>query len=203
MSKGKFIVLEGGEGVGKTTQADLLIKELQKAGRNVEFIREPGGDPLAEKLRELLLDPDMSHEPETELLLFNAARIQTLVIVDNKLQQGIDVVSDRNMLSTIAYQGYGRGLDLNLVRDVCEIATRRTKPDLVLLLDAPADVVNTRRDSRGVSDRFEQLGEDFHEKVREGYRKEAEKTNIPIIDASPPIEKVFDLIWQKVQPLIN
>lgn len=203
MSRGKFIVIEGGEGVGKTTQADLLIKELQKNGRKAEFIREPGGDLLAEKLRELLLDPHMSHEPETELLLFNAARIQTLVIVDQKLQQGVDVVSDRNMLSTIAYQGYGRGLDLDLVREICEIATKRVQPDLIMLLDAPADVVNARRDSRGTSDRFEQLGEDFHEKVREGYRKEAKRLNLPIVDASPSIEKVFDQIWQNVEPLLN
>lgn len=203
MSKGKFIVIEGGEGVGKTTQADLLIKELHSNGRKAEFIREPGGDPLAEKLRELLLDPNMSHEPETELLLFNAARIQTLVIVDQKLKQGIDVVSDRNMLSTIAYQGYARGLNLDLVREICEIATKRAKPDLVMLLDAPAEIVNARRDTRGTSDRFEQLGEDFHTKVREGYKKEAQLLNLPIIDASPSIDEVFKSIWQNVEPLLH
>ncbi len=203
MSKGKFIVIEGGEGVGKTTQANLLIKKLQASGRNAEFIREPGGDPLAEKLRELLLDPDVSHQPETELLLFNAARIQTLVIVDKKLKEGIDVVSDRNMLSTIAYQGYARGLDLELVREICEIATKRVKPDLVMLLDAPANVVNARRDNRGTSDRFEQLGEDFHSKVREGYRQEAKRLNLPVIDASPAIDEVFEAIWQNVEPLIH
>lgn len=203
MSRGKFIVIEGGEGVGKTTQADLLIKELHKSGRQAKFIREPGGDPLAEKLRELLLDPNMSHEPETELLLFNAARIQTLVIVDQKLKKGIDVVSDRNMLSTIAYQGYGRGLELELVREICEIATRRVKPDVVLLLDAPAEVVNARRDNRGINDRFEQLGEDFHEKVRDGYRQEAQRLYLPVIDASPSVAEVFDSIWQTVQPLLN
>lgn len=203
MSRGRFIVLEGGEGVGKTTQADLLLAKLKERGRKAEFIREPGGDPLAEKLRELLLDPDMSHEPETELLLFNAARIQTLVIVESKLNQGIDVVSDRNMLSTVAYQGYGRGLDLAMVREVCEFATRRVQPDIVLLLDAPAEVVNARRDNRGTSDRFEQLGEDFHTKVRQGYKTEAQLLNIPIIDASPGIEQVSDLIWQNVEPLLN
>lgn len=203
MSNGKFIVVEGGEGVGKTTQADLLIKKLHSNGRKAEFIREPGGDPLAEKLRELLLDPNMSHEPETELLLFNAARIQTLVIVDQRLKEGIDVVSDRNMLSTIAYQGYARGLNLNLVREICEIATKRVKPDLVMLLDAPAEIVNARRDTRGTSDRFEQLGEDFHTKVREGYKTEAQLLNLPIIDASPSIDEVFKSIWQNVEPLLH
>jgi dTMP kinase len=203
MSRGKFIVLEGGEGVGKTTQADILLAKLKEHGRKAEFIREPGGDPLAEKLRELLLDPALSHEPETELLLFNAARIQTLVIVESKLNEGIDVVSDRNMLSTIAYQGYGRGLDLSTVRDVCELATKRVKPDLVLLLDAPAEVVNTRRDNRGISDRFEELGEDFHTKVREGYKVEAQILSIPIVDASPDIQEVAGLIWQKVEPLLH
>jgi len=203
MSKGKFIVLEGGEGVGKTTQADLLIRKLQESGRKAEFIREPGGDPLAEKIRELLLDPELDHEAETELLLFNAARIQTLKIVDDKLQQGINVVSDRNMLSTVAYQGYGRGLELDMVREICELATRRVKPDVVILLDAPADVVNGRRDSRGVTDRFEAAGEDFHEKVRSGYRQEAKRLNLPIVDASPSINEVFDSVWQKVEPLIN
>ena len=203
MSEGKFIVLEGGEGVGKTTQADLLVQKLGEQGRKAEFIREPGGDPLAERIRELLLSPELSHEPETELLLFNAARIQTLTIVKDKLDQGIDVVSDRNMLSTIAYQGYGRGLDLDLVREVCEIATAKVKPDLLLVLDAPAEVVNSRRDSRGTTDRFEAAGEDFHEKVREGYRKEAARLELPIIDASPDVQAVFDQIWQKVEPLIN
>jgi len=203
MSKGKFIVIEGGEGAGKTTQADILIKKLQKVGRQAEFIREPGGDPLAEKLRELLLDPNIEHQPETELLLFNAARVQTLVIVENKLQQGIDVVSDRNMLSTIAYQGYARGLDLKLVREVCEIATKRVEPDLVILLDAPANIVNARRDNRGTTDRFEALGEDFHSKVREGYKSEAELLNIPIVDASPAIDEVAASIWQNVEPLLH
>lgn len=203
MSRGKFIVIEGGEGVGKTTQADILIKKLQEVGRKAEFIREPGGDPLAEKLRELLLDPDLSHEPETELLLFNAARVQTLVIVDQKLQQGIDVVSDRNMLSTIAYQGYARGLDLKLVREICEIATRRVKPDMVMLLDAPAEVVNNRRDTRGTSDRFEKLGEDFHLRVREGYKTEAQLLKLPIIDAAPGIDEVAKAIWQNVEPLLH
>lgn len=203
MKQGKFIVLEGGEGVGKTTQADLLIDKLNDLGHATEFIREPGGDPLAEKLRDLLLNSGLDHEPETELLLFNAARIQTLVIVEQKLKDGINVVSDRNMLSTIAYQGYGRGLDLIMVREICEIATKCVKPDLVLLLDAPAQVVNSRRDDRGVSDRFEVLGEDFHEKVREGYRAEAKRLNLPVIDASPSINEVSDLIWQKVEPLIH
>lgn len=203
MKQGKFIVLEGGEGVGKTTQADLLINKLNESGHTTEFIREPGGDPLAEKLRDLLLNSGLDHEPETELLLFNAARIQTLVIVEQRLQDGVNVVSDRNMLSTIAYQGYGRGLDLNMVREICEIATKRVKPDLILLLDAPAEVVNSRRDDRGVSDRFEVLGEDFHEKVREGYRAEAKRLNLPVIDASRSIDAVFDQIWQNVEPLIN
>lgn len=203
MSKGKFIVIEGGEGVGKTTQADLLIKKLLGVGRKAEFIREPGGDPLAEKLRELLLDPKLSHEPETELLLFNAARIQTLVIVASKLEQGIDVVSDRNMLSTIAYQGYGRGLDLAMVREVCELATTRVKPDIIILLDAPADVVNARRDNRGTSDRFEQLDESFHANVREGYKTEAQILDIPIVDASPAVDVVAEAIWQNVEPLLH
>lgn len=203
MSRGKFIVLEGGEGVGKTTQAELLINKLKGLGRKAEFIREPGGDPLAEKIRDLVLDPHLEHEPETELLLFNAARIQTLVIVKSKIYQGIDVVSDRNMLSTIAYQGYGRGLDLDTVREVCELATRHVKPDLLLVLDAPAEVVNKRRENRGTSDRFESAGETFHEKVRDGYRQEAKRLSLPIIDAGPAIDVVFDQIWQNVEPLIN
>lgn len=203
MSSGKFIVLEGGEGVGKTTQAHRLVQKLQDEGRKAEFIREPGADYLAEKLRELLLNPDIYHEPETELLLFNAARVQTLVTVKDRLDNDIDVVSDRNMLSTIAYQGYGRGLDLQMVREICEFATRRVKPDLLLLLDAPAEVVNARREDRGTSDRFEAAGEDFHEKVRDGYRQEAKRLKLQVIDASLAVDKVFELIWQKVEPLLH
>lgn len=203
MSQGKFIVLEGGEGVGKTTQADLLVKKLQEVGRTATFIREPGGDEAAEKIRELLLDPSIHLEYEAEVLLFNAARTQTLAKVKALLDDGTDVVSDRSSLSTVVYQGYARGVNIEDVRSVCAFATHAAKPDLVLLLDAPLQKLSSRRQERGVNDRFEELGDDFHQKVRDGYIAEANLLNYPVVDASPSVNEVFEQIWQKVQPLIN
>lgn len=195
-------MLEGGEGVGKTTQAALIGRRLDAAGVDVAIIREPGGDPFAEAGRALLLG-DLPREPETEVLLFNALRAQVLrTQVVPALAAGRWVISDRNRLSTIAYQGYGHGLDLDWTRTVCAAASDLCPPDLELVLHVDEATSTARRDARGVSDRFEALDASFHRRVVAGYLAEAARSGVPVIDATPPIDAVADAIWSQVAPLL-
>src|SRR5687768_15668110 len=130
MSRGRYVVLEGGEGVGKTTQVRRLAARLQAAGHEVVTAREPGGDPFAEYGRALLLG-DLARAPETEVLMFNALRAQLLVgTVRPALDRGAWVLSDRSRLSTVVYQGHGHGVDLDWTRRVCALTTALCAPDL-------------------------------------------------------------------------
>lgn len=201
--RGRYVVLEGGEGVGKTTQAAALRDRLDAAGVAVVVIREPGGDPFAEAGRALLLG-ELPREPETEVLLFNALRAQVLIAhVAPALARGRWVISDRNRLSTIAYQGYGHGLDLDWTRTVCATAADLCPPDLELVLHVDEATSTARRDARGVSDRFERLDADFHRRVVAGYLTEAERSGVAVIDASPAVDLVTDAIWAQVAPLLG
>lgn len=202
MDRGRYVVLEGGEGVGKTTQAALVGERLAALGVEVAVIREPGGDPFAEAGRALLLG-DLPREPETEVLLFNALRAQVLrAQVVPALARGCWVISDRNRLSTIAYQGYGHGLDLDWTRSVCATAADLCPPDLEVVLHVDEATSIARRDARGVSDRFEKLDADFHRRVVAGYLAEADRSGVAVIDASPTIDQVTDAIWVQVAPLL-
>ena len=199
--RGRYVVLEGGEGVGKTTQSAALRTRLEDFGIDAVVIREPGGDPFAEAGRALLLG-DVPREPETEVLLFNALRAQVLIAqVMPALSSGQWVISDRNRLSTIAYQGYGHGLDLGWTRSVCATAADLCPPDLELVLHVDESTSIARRESRGVTDRFERLDTEFHRQVVAGYLAEAERCGLAVIDATPPVEVVADVIWSKVAPL--
>ena len=199
---GRYIVIEGGEGVGKTTQVQLLASRLKDAGVDAVVVREPGGDAFAEAGRELLLG-DLPREPETEVLLFNALRAQVLKSrVAPSLSGGTWVVADRSQLSTIAYQGYGHGLDLGWTRTVCATVAGLCQPTLELILDVEPDVAVARRDARGTTDRFEQLDAAFHGRVRDGYRSEAASRGVPVLDASGPVEEVADAIWRHIEPLL-
>jgi dTMP kinase len=203
MARGRYVVLEGGEGVGKTTQAALVAERLAALDVEVAVIREPGGDPFAEAGRALLLG-DLPREPETEVLLFNALRAQVLrAQVVPALAAGRWVISDRNRLSTIAYQGYGHGLDLDWTRSVCATAADLCPPDLELVLHVDEATSIARRDARGVSDRFEKLDAGFHRRVVAGYLGEAERSGVTVIDASPAIDEVTDAIWAQVAPLLG
>jgi len=199
---GRYIVIEGGEGVGKTTQVQLLASRLKDAGVDAVVVREPGGDPFAEAGRELLLG-DLPREPETEVLLFNALRAQVLKSrVAPSLDRGTWVVADRSQLSTIAYQGYGHGLDLGWTRTVCATVAGLCQPTLELILDVEPEVALARRDARGTTDRFEKLDAAFHERVREGYRREAASRGVPVLDASGTVDDVAAAIWRHVEPLL-
>lgn len=201
--RGRYLVLEGGEGVGKSTQVVALADRLAAVGITAAVIREPGGDPFAEAGRELLLG-DLPREPETEVLLFNALRAQVLIAhVEPTLARGHWVISDRNRLSTIAYQGYGHGLDLTWTRGVCAAAADLCPPDLELVLHVDETTSTARRDARGVSDRFERLDDAFHRRVVAGYLAEAERSGLTVIDATGPVESVTDLLWAEVAPLLD
>ena len=202
-ARGRYVVLEGGEGVGKSTQAAALGERLAAAGISSVAIREPGGDPFAEAGRALLLG-DLSREPETEVLLFNALRAQVLIArVAPALARGDWVISDRNRLSTIAYQGYGHGLDLDWTRSVCAAAADLCPPDLELVLHVDEATSIARRAARGVTDRFERLDADFHRRVIAGYLAEAEQAGLGVIDATGPFGAVTDLIWDEVSSLVG
>jgi len=199
---GRYVVLEGGEGVGKTTQAELLADRLRASGRTVEVLREPGGDPFAEAGRALLLG-DLPRTGEAEVLLFNALRAQVLLArVRPALEAGTWVVSDRSRLSTLAYQGYGHGVDIEWTRQVCDDTVALCPADLELVLHADESVTGPRRAGRGTTDRFEALDGAFHHRVVAGYLTEAEAAGIAVLDAAGSPDEVAERIWAHVAPLV-
>ena len=173
-TRGRLIAIEGGEGVGKSTQAALLASAI-----GAEASREPGGSPIAERIRDLLLDRSLSVlAPRAELYLMLAARAEHLSsLIEPALAAGRHVVVDRFAGSTLAYQGYGRGLPVEEVRRACDLASGGRWPDLSVLLDMPRDVAKRRRAAQqaqlpGVSpDRIEAEEPEFHRRVNEGFRE--------------------------------
>lgn len=178
---GFFIVLEGGEGAGKTTQMGAIATWLEESGwltklRSFDIdpplllTREPGGTPLGQGLRQLLLHSDLEIDPMAELLLYVADRAQHVATsIRPQLQRGGIVLCDRYTASTVAYQGYGRGLDLQIIHQINQIATSGLAADLVLWLDLPVRVGLARTQQRGTADRLEQNAVAFHERVRQGF----------------------------------
>ena len=194
---GLFITLEGIEGAGKSSLI-LKIKEyLENKGRKVECVREPGGTPVAEQIRNILktarTDEDICDR--CELLLMYAARAQLVnTKIKPALEKGIDVICDRHDLSSIAYQGGGRGMDLNLIKSAKNIAIGDFKPNLTLLLDLSPKVGMSRVLKRGALDRFEMSKYDFFERVRQSYLDYAyeHKDEVVIINAEDPFEIVVE-----------
>lgn len=172
MSKGVFIVLEGVEGAGKSTQARFLSRWLDELGISHTLAREPGGTPVGEAIRAIVLDKDgLTMPAETELFLILAARAAFCRdVVRPALEKGRVLLADRFDFSTFAYQGYGRGLDLSEVRKANDLATGGLRPDLVVVLDLPVGVGLGRKGIGGPGDRIEREGETFLERVRQGYR---------------------------------
>lgn len=169
-SRGRLIVLEGGDGVGKTTQLPLVADALRERGHVVHTIREPGQTQVGIRVRELLLHPDSTISSATEALLFLAARAQVVSeIVLPALAAGEWVVADRFFVSTYAYQIAGHGLDDALVRSANALATRGLMPDLTLLLTLPSEIAATRRSERGHADRLERYGAAFDARVAAAY----------------------------------
>jgi dTMP kinase len=196
---GWFITFEGVEGSGKTTQIRMAGEFLREKGVPVVMTQEPGGTPLGERIREILLNRggfDISGE--AEVFLFSAARAQhTDAVILPSLQRGQVILCDRFSDATIAYQAYGRGLPLEAVREVCRLASRGISPHLTLLFDLPVETGLERafrrinsRDEDHREDRFEQEHLDFHRRIREGYLAIAreEPGRVKVVDASGDIE---------------
>ena len=175
MPRGRLIVLEGPEGAGKTTQIRLLAERLTTAGIPCVALREPGGTPVGDDIREILLQPEQEITAATEALLFMASRAELVAReILPSLEQGRVVLVDRFFLSTYAYQVFGRGLPEDEVRAANRLATGGLVPDLTLLLDvAPAEGLS-RADARGARDRMERSDDDFHDRVGKAFRQFAD-----------------------------
>lgn len=170
MKKGYFITLEGPDGSGKSTQLELLAVYLRQNGREVVCTREPGGSEAAERLRQLVLDPQLAIDARTETLLYLAARADHLdKVVRPALSDGKIVLCDRFSDSTLVYQGFVRGLPLTELQQLNVFATGGLEPDLTLLLDGDPELLAGRRTQRGVTDRFENEGLAFQISVRQGF----------------------------------
>ncbi|HIK34227.1 MAG TPA: dTMP kinase [Thermosynechococcus sp. M98_K2018_005] len=205
---GLFIVLEGGEGAGKTTQMGAIATWLEERGwlaklRSADIdpplllTHEPGGTPLGQGLRQLLLHSDLEIDPLAELLLYAADRAQHVATsIRPQLQRGGIVLCDRYTASTVAYQGYGRGLNLQIIQQINQIATGGLGADLVLWLDLPVSVGLARTQRRGTADRLEQNAVAFHERVRQGFiaLAEAGGDRWQRIDADHPSDQVSKAI---------
>lgn len=196
--KGLFISLEGIEGTGKSTQTRLLAEYLQQSGKIVVRTAEPGGTPISLKIRELLLSLDSREmDPVTELLLYNAARVQHITeVIEPALARGEIVISDRFSDSTLAYQGYGRGIDRKMIAALDAIATRSMRPDLTLLLDIDVKTGLQRNRAINKRDRLELEDVAFHEKVRKGFLEIAahEPDRIRVISCDGSVEAVYEKI---------
>ena len=200
--RGKFIVVEGLEGAGKSSVIELIVQALKDTGKRVEQTREPGGTPMAEAIRECVKhDWDETVSEETELLLMYAARVQLLT---NKILPSLDagawVVGDRHDLSSQAYQGGGRGVSGKTMSAISDIALKGFKPDLTLYLDVEPAVGLERARGRGELDRIEQAGLAFFERTRAKYLSLAKQDeSIVVVSAMQPMEKVH----QDVIAIIN
>jgi dTMP kinase len=198
MSAGLFITLEGVEGSGKTTQAAMLADALRARGLVVTVTREPGGTRVGQAIRAIFLDAAFALDPAAELLLVLADRAQHVrEQLRPMLAAGQIVICDRYSDSTTAYQGYGRGLDHQLVRELNQLASDALKPDLTLVLDCPAELGLARTHARrkegaGAVDRFESERLEFHRRVREGFLAVAreEPARVLVLDGSRPAAEV-------------
>ncbi|QSL91801.1 dTMP kinase [Ectopseudomonas toyotomiensis] len=191
---GLFITLEGPEGAGKSTNREYLAERLREQGIDVLLTREPGGTPLAERIRELLLDP--SDEPmaaDAELLLVFAARAQHLQqVIRPALAKGSVVLCDRFTDATYAYQGGGRGLSIERIAQLEQFVQGELRPDLTLIFDLPVEIGLARAAVRGRLDRFEQEGRGFFEAVRQAYLQRAEQApqRYRVLDAGQTLAQV-------------
>jgi len=207
MARGRFITFEGGEGCGKSTQAHRLEKALRERGVETLLTREPGGTWLSERIRALL--KDRTDEPpcdRSELLLFLAARAQLVEnVVRPALERGAWVVSDRFSDSTIAYQGYGRGLPLDFIAEANDFACGGLKPDVTFLLSLDRETAAARMRLREAAtntkaDRIEAAGDGFHERIEAGFAAlaAAEPERFVCIDAGGTPDEVWEEVWKSI-----
>jgi dTMP kinase len=206
-----FITIEGPDGAGKSSQATMLAERLRAAGHDVVVTREPGGTPLGERIRDVLMGaPAGTHDPLSDALLFNAARSRSVAdVIRPALGRGATVISDRYGDSTTAYQGYGGGVDLDAARTITRLATGGLAPDRTVLIDLPVRAGLARRyagDSAGLT-RFEtdQVAHDdaYHERVRQGFLALAaeEPARWRVVDGTRDREAVAAAVWKAVADL--
>jgi dTMP kinase len=204
---GKFIVFEGIDGSGKSTQLRLLRDYLMQQDLAVLTTREPGGTPVGEKIRDILLDPQHSDlHYRTEALLYSSARSQLITTqIEPALAAGKMVLCDRFVDSTLAYQGYGRGLPLSFLQSLNQLATGGLEPDLVLIFDLPVEQGLKRVNRRSGTDRLEQEPLQFHQRVRQGYLTIAadRPESHVVLDASMSIEVLHRSVLKVVGGLLN
>ncbi|MDA1128299.1 MAG: dTMP kinase [Chloroflexi bacterium] len=204
---GCFVVFEGGDGSGKSTQARSLFRRLRNRGIKALRTHEPGGTPLGQALRRLLKSGEPM-APISELMLFEAARAQLVQhVIRPFLDQGGVVIADRFTSSTIAYQGYGRGLDRELIERLNREATGGLEPDLTVLLDLPVETALARKggaDGGKTEDTFDNAPVDFHRKIRRGYSALAasDPEGWLVLDGQRPPEELSREIWAKVQTVL-
>lgn len=202
MKNGLFITFEGGDGCGKTTQIELLDKYLKNKGFDTLLTREPGAKGLGVKLREILLNYDGEVSPQCESFLFLADRAQHIdCIIKPALKEGKIILCDRHTDSTVAYQGYGRGLDIEEIKTLNNIATGGLKPDLTIVLDV--DVETSMQRVGKEKDRMESAGIEFFERVRNGFLKiaEQEPERVKVVSSSDTIESIHKQIVELVENL--
>lgn len=207
MTRGRFITLEGIEGSGKTTQAAILARILRAQSYQVLVTREPGGTHAGELIRAIFLDNDIALEATTELLLVLADRAQHVCErLRPALEAGQIIISDRYSDSTVAYQGYGRGIDLKLINELNRLASGGIVPDLTIVLDCPPETGLARTQARAMGaarehDRFEGERIEFHRRVREGFRMIAcaEPSRVTLVDSARDASDVTDAVWSLVR----
>ena len=200
MSKGLFITFEGGDGCGKTTQIKLLDEYLRAKGYNTLLTREPGAKGLGEKIREILLNYEGEVSPRCESFLFLADRAQNVdCIIKPALAEGTIVICDRHTDSSVAYQGYGRGLDIDRIKKLNALATDGLVPDLTIVLDVDVETSQARVGSE--KDRMESAGVEFFERVRNGYLEIAkqEPERVKVVDSKQSIEDIHKQILELIK----
>jgi dTMP kinase len=198
-----FITFEGLDFSGKSTQATILVERLKKTGAVVHFLREPGGTRISERIRNILLDKQhLEIGNAAELFLFSAARSQLVKeLIVPALERGEVVVCDRYFDSTTAYQGYGRGIDLEVVKKINRLATGGLDPDLTFFVDIPVEEIEIRKKKAGLSfDRMEGSGKQFYERVRNGYCELARtERRFVTVEGTGNVEEIAREIWGAVE----
>lgn len=203
--KGVFISFEGLEGSGKSTQIERSCAYLKERKHEILFLREPGGVPVSEKIRDILLDvgnEDMTHE--CEMLLYMAARAQLVrQVILPALEEGKTVISDRFLDSTLAYQGYGHDMNVEFIKDLGEFVTEEVQPDLTILFDIDPAAGLDR--IRGEKDRIERRDLDYHARVREGYHDIARQNpqRVKVIESDRSIDEVFERVKLYIDDLLG
>lgn len=204
--KGIFITFEGIDGCGKTTQAELLEIQLKQERRNIVLVREPGGTVISEQIRSIILDKNHNEmDPITETILLAASRAQlTEEIIIPNVESGNIVISDRYTDSTLAYQGFGRGLDITWLKNINKFATKDTDPDITILVDIPVEVAISRMEGKSF-DRMEIEGNEFLKRVRKGYLHLAQdySDRFIVVDGMKSIHEIQTQIWKSISKVIT